>query len=99
MPGRGAARANALAWVHGSHKTLGSLTQTGMLHLRAGAEREPYGEWLDRLNSTSPSYPLLASLDQARRWAARSGAAALEERRGASGRVAPAAAAGGSRGA
>lgn len=72
----GAGAAGALAWVHGSHKTLGSLTQTGMLHLRAGVEPEPYAAWLERLGSTSPSYPLLASLDLARRWAVERGRAA-----------------------
>ncbi|NLG83767.1 MAG: hypothetical protein GX493_03960 [Firmicutes bacterium] len=65
----GAGVAGARAWVHGSHKTLGSLTQTGMLHLRRGVEEEPYLTWLERLGTTSPSYPLLASLDLARRWA------------------------------
>lgn len=75
--GGGARAAGAAAWVHGSHKTLGSLTQTGMLHLGPGG-REEAGAWLERLSTTSPSYPLLASLDLARRWAAREGRAAWE---------------------
>ncbi len=70
---QGAGPAHARAWVHGTHKTLGSLTQTGLLHLGPGVAPEPYAAWLDRLSSTSPSYPLLASLDLARRWAAARG--------------------------
>ena len=70
---RGARAARARSWVHGCHKTLGSLTQTGLLHLEAGIAPEPYAAWLEWLGSTSPSYPLLASLDLARRWAAMNG--------------------------
>lgn len=67
---QGARAAGAAAWVHGCHKTLGSLTQTGILHLRAGVDAKPFVRWLERLESTSPSYPLLSSLDLARQWAA-----------------------------
>lgn len=84
--GRGARTAGAAAWVHGSHKTLGSLTQTGMLHLGPAGDRET-GDWLERLSTTSPSYPLLASLDLARRWAARDGEASWAQ---AAGRMAEA---------
>jgi arginine/lysine/ornithine decarboxylase len=77
----GAAAAGAKAWVHGCHKTLGSLTQTGMLHLAPGVAPEPYTGWLARLGSTSPSYPLLASLDLARRWAAGHGREAWDRLR------------------
>jgi len=50
--------------VHGTHKTLGSLTQTGLLHL--GSERvraEDIKRCLSLLQTTSPSYILMASLD------------------------------------
>lgn len=77
--GRGARAAGARAWVHGSHKTLVSLTQTGMLHLGPGAPVEAYAAWLATLASTSPSYPLLASLDLARRWSAGEGRRAWAE--------------------
>lgn len=51
-------------WVHGTHKLLGSLTQTGMLHLREGrVDPEKLSRRLDLLTTTSPSYLLLASLD------------------------------------
>lgn len=67
---RGAKDAGARAWTHGCHKTLGSLAQTGLLHLGPGGPVDGCAAWLERLSSTSPSYPLLASLDLARRWAA-----------------------------
>lgn len=55
-------------WVWGTHKMMGSLTQTGMLHIGSDF---PYQvqleEALQLLSSTSPSYLLLASLDSARR--------------------------------
>jgi len=76
--GCGARTIPAWAWVHGCHKTLGSLTQTAMLHVGPDVPPEPCADWLERLGSTSPSYPLLASLDQARRWAATSGRVSWE---------------------
>lgn len=61
--------------VDGWHKTLGSLTQTAVLHLGQGVN---FGERialaLDFLQSTSPSYPLLASIDALRAEIARRGA-------------------------
>ncbi|MCL6589699.1 MAG: aminotransferase class I/II-fold pyridoxal phosphate-dependent enzyme [Firmicutes bacterium] len=58
------ARLAADLWVQGTHKMLGSLTQTGILHLRKG-RLDPYRvrEGLEILTTTSPSYILLASLD------------------------------------
>jgi len=53
--------------VHGTHKTLGSLTQTGLLHLGTG--KVGAGEiqkFLSLLQTTSPSYVLMASLDAMR---------------------------------
>ncbi len=54
----------ARAVVHGLHKTMPVLTQAGILHLAAGFP------WSDRvqashdlITSTSPSYPLMASID------------------------------------
>jgi len=66
--------------VEGWHKTLGSLTQTAVLHLRHGLdEGGRVVRALDLLQSTSPSYPLLASLDAMQAHLARRGAAAWEE--------------------
>lgn len=51
--------------VQGSHKTIGSLTQSGMLHLGSDLPRELFQEALGLVQSTSPSYLLLASLEGA----------------------------------
>lgn len=62
------ARDVADAWVHGAHKIMGSLTQTGLLHVRG--DRIDHGRIsraLAWVGSTSPSYILLASLDTLRR--------------------------------
>jgi arginine/lysine/ornithine decarboxylase len=53
--------------VQSTHKMLSALTMTAMLHLRLG--RVPVQDiemYLSMLQSSSPSYPLLASLDLAR---------------------------------
>ncbi|MGI6332708.1 MAG: aminotransferase class I/II-fold pyridoxal phosphate-dependent enzyme [Zhaonellaceae bacterium] len=52
--------------IHGSHKTIGSLTQTGMLHLADSRDRDGFQKALSMVQSTSPSYLLMASLDGAR---------------------------------
>lgn len=52
--------------VHGSHKTSGSLTQSGMLHLGQGMNGMAFQDALGLVQSTSPSYLLMASLDGAR---------------------------------
>jgi len=61
---------STLAWgadvvIQGSHKTMGSFTQSGMLHLGSDLPREPFQEALRLIQSTSPSYLLLASLEGA----------------------------------
>ncbi len=54
--------------VHSTHKTLGSLTQTALLHLGSGrVDPEAVEEALSLLQTTSPSYLLMASLDAMRR--------------------------------
>lgn len=68
-------------WVHGTHKIMGSFTQTGMLHLRS--ERLEPGliqQGLDLISTTSPSYILLASLDSNRRFLSQKGRRLFEER-------------------
>jgi arginine decarboxylase len=53
--------------VQSTHKMLGSLTQSAMLHVRHGRfERERLQMMLRLVQSTSPSYLLLLSLDAAR---------------------------------
>lgn len=51
--------------IHGAHKTLGSLTQSGLAHL-ATAEVAPhkFRQALRTVQSTSPSYLLMASLGE-----------------------------------
>jgi lysine decarboxylase len=53
--------------VHSLHKTLTGLTQTGILHVAAESRLEPdslrAALWL--LQSSSPSYPLMLSIEQA----------------------------------
>jgi arginine/lysine/ornithine decarboxylase len=62
------------AWVQGTHKMLGSLTQTGMLHLRGSRiDRARVNNSLELITTTSPSYILLASLDSNRRFLATTG--------------------------
>lgn len=62
------ARDVADAWVHGAHKMMGSMTQTGFLHLRGSRlDRLRLVAALDWVRTTSPSYPLLSSLDLMRR--------------------------------
>ncbi|GAB4283450.1 MAG: aminotransferase class I/II-fold pyridoxal phosphate-dependent enzyme [Oscillatoriaceae cyanobacterium] len=54
--------------VHSTHKVLGAMTQASMLHLRQGMiEPQRVNQALELVQSTSPSYLLLASLDAARR--------------------------------
>lgn len=68
-------------WVQGTHKMFGSLTQTGLLHIRKG--RIDPGQVKTKLaliTTTSPSYILLASLDSNRRWLASNGARIFTEK-------------------
>jgi lysine decarboxylase len=65
----------------GTHKTVGSLTQSAMLHLGSGTElidAEAVNRGLALVQSTSPNALLLASLDAARRLAAVEGHDLLE---------------------
>jgi lysine decarboxylase len=66
---------SALTWgadlvVHSLHKTIGALTQTGVIHIsNEGADRfalnkEDLRASLNLLQSTSPSYVLLSSIDE-----------------------------------
>src|SRR4051794_2014195 len=69
--------------IHGTHKTIGSLTQSAMLHLGArGAEHlsvEALERSLGLIRSTSPSSLLIGSLDAARSHAATDGGVMLSE--------------------
>jgi lysine decarboxylase len=67
--------------VSSTHKHAGSLTQSAMLHLGAGArfDEDAVAHALRLVSSTSPSSLLLASLDAARRHAVLHGAELLEQ--------------------
>ena len=61
-------------WVQGTHKIFGSLTQTGMLHLRRRlVNPERVRGALGLISTTSPSFVLLSSLDLNRRFLAERG--------------------------
>lgn len=54
-------------WIQGTHKFLGSLTQTAMLHLRLGRiNSQKIIRRLEMITTTSPSFLLMASLDMNR---------------------------------
>ena len=67
----------------GTHKLVGSLAQSGMLHLAKGAggrfDERTIERALTLVNSTSPSSLLLGSLDAARRHAVQEGPRLIEE--------------------
>lgn len=65
-PGAGEAKADL--WLQSTHKTGGALTQGGMLHV-GGRKVDPsrLAFYLSVLQTSSPSYLIMASLDEARR--------------------------------
>lgn len=62
------AQSYADATVHGAHKTLGSLTQSALLHLKDPDWVPSLRRALALVESTSPSWLLLASLEKAAAW-------------------------------
>jgi arginine decarboxylase len=66
--------------VHSAHKTLGALTQGAILH-RKGQRVDPQrlAQALRMVQTSSPSYPVMASLDAARAQMVTEGYAGLEE--------------------
>jgi arginine decarboxylase len=64
---RSAIRSGADAVVQSTHKTLTALTMGAMLHVQGNLiDRQAVGEALAMVQSSSPSYPIMASLDIAR---------------------------------
>ena len=54
--------------IHSLHKTLPALTQTALLHINgAAADRERVRQYLHMLQSSSPSYVLMAGIDECAR--------------------------------
>lgn len=55
--------------IQSTHKMLTSMTMSSMLHVRGSRiQVEKISRWLRVIESSSPSYPLMASLDLARRY-------------------------------
>ncbi len=67
-------------WVASAHKTLGALTQSAWLHASARVPEDRLMRSLAWVQSSSPSYWLMASLDQARAQAERADWAGLIQR-------------------
>lgn len=69
------AAAGADFWLHSAHKSLGALTPGAFLHLgtRGFPPLRQLRFWLQAIQTSSPSYPVMISLDLARRQAALAG--------------------------
>lgn len=75
-----ALQAGADGVVQSTHKMLGGMTMSAMLHVQgARLNRTRLKKLLTMLQSSSPSYPLMASLDISRFYLARNGREAFEE--------------------
>jgi arginine decarboxylase len=70
------------AVVQSPHKTIGALTQGAWLHLPKASRLSPHAlqQALNTLQSTSPSYPLLASLEATSAWLASEAGQAQRQR-------------------
>lgn len=55
--------------IHSTHKTLPALTQTALIHMNGNiADRERIRNYLHIVQSSSPSYVLMASIDECMEW-------------------------------
>jgi len=54
-------------WLQSAHKSLGALTPGAFLHLGEGANERNLKFWLQALQTSSPPYPVMISLDLTRR--------------------------------
>ncbi len=75
----GAGEVGADMWLQSTHKTGGALTQGGMLHGGPQVDPARLRFFLGLLETSSPSYPIMASLDEARRFLALEGRKRAEE--------------------
>lgn len=53
-------------WVHSMHKTMGALTQAALLHCNSTALKDRIEALLPLCCTSSPSYPIMASMDLSR---------------------------------
>lgn len=66
--------------IQSTHKMLTSMTMSSMLHVRGSRVcAKGIGRWLRVVQSSSPSYPLMVSLDLARRYVVNSGERRISE--------------------
>lgn len=65
---RSAGMLGADAWVQSAHKTLPALTGTAWLHLASTLDAGRARRFLRMVQTSSPPFPLLQSLDDARAW-------------------------------
>lgn len=65
---KSAAYYGADAWVQSAHKTLPALTGAAWLHLGEGQDAGRARRFLRMVQTSSPSFPILQSLDEARVW-------------------------------
>lgn len=75
------AAAGADFWLHSGHKSLGALTPGAFLHLAPAHAAPMLPFWLQALQTSSPPYPLMISLDLARRQAALEGKSLFRQAR------------------
>lgn len=61
------APSGADVWLHSAHKSLGALTPGAFLHVRKKSLVAPLKFWLQVLQTSSPAYPVMISLDLIRR--------------------------------
>lgn len=66
------------AWVDGAHKTLPTLTQGALLNVREKSLVPDLKEGLDAFRTTSPSYPIMASVEYGVKYLAEKGAALID---------------------
>lgn len=64
----GAAKLGADAWVQSAHKTLPALTGAAWLHVANTADHRRARHFLRMVQTSSPPFPILLSLDDARAW-------------------------------
>lgn len=76
--GGSAVAAGADIVIQSLHKTLPSLTQTGIAHLRCESDARRFGTYLNMIRSSSPSYLLIASADRCVRLINKDGKRLLE---------------------
>ena len=69
------------AWVQSVHKTMPALTGSAVLHLKKKEDLKPALQVLRREQTSSPSFLLMLSVDEARAWMEDNGREAMEKLR------------------